>query len=56
MGLYANSAIHGDLGATVGGAIFGAIMGYTTVKHRPINDLFADKQDNASFLEIYCVR
>ena len=33
MGLYANSAIHGDLGATVGGAIYGAIMGNAATNH-----------------------
>jgi len=33
MGRYANSASYGDLGATVGGAIFGAIMGNADTDH-----------------------
>jgi hypothetical protein len=41
------------VGAVVSRVNFGVIMGHTTVKHRPINDLDADKQANALCFGLY---
>jgi len=41
------------VGAVVSRVNFGVIMGHTTVKHRPVNDLDADKQANALCLGLY---